>query len=252
VGCIPEDIINYFNAVVSLDLKSGKVQYAIGVDEFDTWTRACLLSPPGRNCPVPKSGDYDFGSNANLIMASPEGGYSQVYIGAGQKNGVYWLFDPRERRIVWGTQVGPGGTNGGIQWGSAVDEDRIYVAIANNGRKEYKIATTGQTINYGSWAALDKNNGHILWQRPDPTGGLDLGSVTIANGVLYAGSLDTRGFMYALNAETGEILWSYESGGSVITGPTIVDGVLYWPYGYRRRGTGSPGNEVLAFSDGGR
>jgi polyvinyl alcohol dehydrogenase (cytochrome) len=53
--------------------------------------------------------------------------------------------------------------------------------------------------------------------------------------------------MYALDATTGNILWNFASGGSVIDGPSIVDGALYWGSGYSEiRGTGN--NKVFAFT----
>jgi outer membrane protein assembly factor BamB len=53
--------------------------------------------------------------------------------------------------------------------------------------------------------------------------------------------------MYALDAITGNILWNFASGGSVIDGPSIVDGALYWGSGYKEiRGTGN--NKVYAFT----
>jgi polyvinyl alcohol dehydrogenase (cytochrome) len=86
-----------------------------------------------------------------------------------------------------------------------------------------------------------------LWQTADPTPGtLDLGSVSVANGVMYAGS--DAGQMYALDASTGTILWSFASGGAVIDGPSIVDGVLYWGSGYRNIPPGIGNNKVYAFT----
>ena len=38
--------------------------------------------------------------------------------------------------------------------------------------------------------------------------------------------------MYALDAATGKILWSFASGGSVTGGAAIVDGSVYWGSGY--------------------
>src|SRR5258708_25575741 len=62
---------------------------------------------------------------------------------------------------------------------------------------------------------------------------------------MYAGS--NSGQMYALDTTTGKILWNFASGGSVIDGPSIVDGTLYWGSGYREiAGTGN--NKVFAFS----
>ena len=80
--------------------------------------------------------------------------------------------------------------------------------------------------------------------------------VTAANGVIYAGSLASAGTdMYALDAATGRILWSFASGGSVTGGASIAGGSIYWGSGYC--GTACLGsapvtnnNKVYAFSLG--
>ncbi len=65
-----------------------------------------------------------------------------------------------------------------------------------------------------------------------------------ANGVMYGESMDgTPGNpeMFALDAATGKILWSYSAGASVIAGPAIVNGTVYWGAGYVHFGLpGSP------------
>ncbi len=58
-----------------------------------------------------------------------------------------------------------------------------------------------------------------------------------------------RGYMYALDAATGKILWSFPSGGSVIDGPAIADGYVYWGSGYR---IGTNNNKLYAFTIPGR
>jgi polyvinyl alcohol dehydrogenase (cytochrome) len=63
---------------------------------------------------------------------------------------------------------------------------------------------------------------------------------------MYAGSY--AGQMYALDTITGNILWSFQSGGSVLDGPSIVDGTVYWGSGYRRIRPGIGNNKVFAFS----
>jgi polyvinyl alcohol dehydrogenase (cytochrome) len=80
---------------------------------------------------------------------------------------------------------------------------------------------------------MDPATGKILWQTPDPQGAVDAGFVSVANGVVYAGSMVTTGNnMYALDAATGKILWSFASGGTVTGGAAIVDGSVYWGSGY--------------------
>ena len=91
-----------------------------------------------------------------------------------------------------------------------------------------------------------------MWQTADPQGAADLGALTVANGVLYAGSMAHTGDqMYALDTSNGDILWKFPAGGSVVAGPAIVDGTAYWGSGYARTG-GVGNNQFYAFSIGAR
>jgi polyvinyl alcohol dehydrogenase (cytochrome) len=145
--------------------------------------------------------------------------------------------------------VGPGGGTGGIQLGTATDGRRTYAAISNRNFMPYTLVPSAEQISWGAWSALDAVTGRLIWQTADPTSGaIDPGSVSIANGLVYAGSLS--GFMYALDAVTGKILWGFDSGGSVVDGPSIVDGVLYWGSGYGpdKPTSGIANNKLYAFS----
>ncbi|TXG59159.1 hypothetical protein EZV62_016988 [Acer yangbiense] len=66
--------------------------------------------------------------------------------------------------------------------------------------------------------AMDARNGEILWSIADPSNALAFGPVTLANGVLFAGSTHGKGPIYAMNATTGKVLWSYDTGGTVYRG----------------------------------
>jgi len=50
-------------------------------------------------------------------------------------------------------------------------------------------------------------------------------SPAVANGTVYVGSGDHR--VYALDATTGALLWSYTTGGAVDSSPTVADGTVY-------------------------
>ena len=158
-----------------------------------------------------------------------------------------------------------------MNWGTAFDGERIYVSITNQHHIEYQLTQNGvltsETSTGGSWAALDPKTGKILWQTadpqvetlaafPTPVGVWDLAPVTVANGVVYAASmakLANQTQMFALDAETGKILWSYQAGSSVNAGPAVVHGSVYWGSGYSRSGIEGSGNTKLyAFSIGGK
>jgi outer membrane protein assembly factor BamB len=47
----------------------------------------------------------------------------------------------------------------------------------------------------------------------------------VANGVVYVQADD--GNVYALNASTGALLWSYPTGGGLTPSPSVVNGVMY-------------------------
>jgi len=230
---------DFFDAALALDLKTGQIKWAKRLQGLDTWTVACLTpTGPKANCPVPTSPDFDLGGSGPNLLGN--------IVGFGQKSGIFWALNPDNGNIVWSTPVGPGASLGGIEWGTATDGQRIYVAIANSDHLPYTLVPSGQQITWGAWSALDVATGKILWQTADPTANtIDRGSVSVANGVMYAGS--NSGQMYALDATNGNVLWNFASGGTVIDGPSIVDGTLYWGSGYRNiQGTGN--NKVYAFS----
>jgi polyvinyl alcohol dehydrogenase (cytochrome) len=156
-------------------------------------------------------------------------GKPQVLVGAGQKSGIYWQLDAATGKVLWSAAPGPSGQQGGIQWGSATDGRRIYVAEANSQNKPYKLQN-GKTITYGSFLALDARTGKMIWQIGDPSKGSDKAPLTVANGVLYAGSV--TGYMYAINAATGQVLWQKKGQGTSLAGPAVVGGSVFWGNGY--------------------
>jgi polyvinyl alcohol dehydrogenase (cytochrome) len=235
--CAPD---NHLNSILALDARTGAVKWATGEDVFDTWNGGCIIGPPPNNCPPIAGPDHDFADGPHLLTVG-----GRKLVGAGQKSGIYWMVDATTGEIVWSAAAGPGSAVGGIQWGTATDGKRVYLVETDFFRQPYQLPD-GQVIDYSSIAALDARTGAVVWQIPEPHGGLAQGAVTVANGVLYAGALD--GHMYAINAATGAVLWESLGEGSSNAGPAVVGGTVYWGNGYERAGIGTPSRTFYAFA----
>jgi polyvinyl alcohol dehydrogenase (cytochrome) len=264
------NMFDYFDAVVALDLKTGTVRWANRAMAYDAWNVNCIQSNPagtvpGVNCPVPTGADYDFGgAGPNLFSVLENNDTSHDVLGVGEKSGVYWAFNPDDGSIIWSTQVGPGSSLGGIEWGTATDGERIYVPISNSKSVLYTLQPSNTSVNSGSWAALDPKTGSIAWQTATPgacsakvgsamQGCMGLGPASVAGGVVFVGSMDvdpSHPTMFALDARSGAVLWSFAPGSSVIAGPAIAGNSLYWGSGYGHLGPtfGTPNNKLFAFS----
>jgi len=136
--------------------------------------------------------------------------------------------DAQTGHIDWQTFMAPEGYTGNAVWGSnfSIDPKRhsLYIGTGNN----YSVpAAVSDCVSKAKTVAEQV-------QCLDPTAG-----------VVYAGSLS--GDMVAMDGDSGAILWRFASGGSVICGPYIVNGTVFWGSGYR---IGKSNNKLFAFSLG--
>lgn len=244
------------DAVVALDIETGDIRWIQQVTGGDVWNGSC--QPQARshaNCPQDNGPDYDFGSSPNLVNFGDE----HRLLTVGQKSGIVYGFDPdNEGAIVWQTRIGNGGIDGGIQWGTAADDDTVYAAIDDTTRGD---PTTG-----GGLFALDLRTGKVIWSTPAPSCGTrspcskaQAAAVSVIPGVVFSGSAD--GHIRGYSTATGEIIWEYDTvrefetvngiranGGSISNGgPAIVTGMLFTNSGYSHHAGVMPGNVLLAF-----
>src|SRR5262249_55622497 len=155
-------------------------------------------------CAAESDGEkWDLGGSGANVMRVRIDHRRRDLVGIGAKSGVYTLLDAKSGAFIWNPLIGPGGDQGGMGWGTALDGGRIYASITNHHHIPYRLTQNGvltnQTATGGSWAALDPASGTILWQTADPqvetlpgtgvVGVWDLAPVTVANGVVYVSSM---------------------------------------------------------------
>jgi polyvinyl alcohol dehydrogenase (cytochrome) len=192
----PQAEHRYTNAVVKYDVNRasktfGQIlgAYKGDADEYLPYaSRLPCYDFPGNTAPSYPQGlgscgdiDLDFGAAPNLFRD----GNGRLRVGAGQKSGVYHVFDGSTMAGEWTSIVGPPTPVGGIVGSTAFDGVNIYGPVTAPGHV---------------WS-VDAGEGSLRWISPT----LDLvhwgNPVAVANGVVY--TTDLKGFLDGYDAATG-------------------------------------------------
>jgi polyvinyl alcohol dehydrogenase (cytochrome) len=148
------------DAVIALDLDTGKEVWKFQAMAHDVWNMACAASKEasGPNCPwniAEDRGlgrDFDFGAGA--LLTKGVGGKDVVL--AGQKSGDTWALDAESGKLLWNVRFGSGTALGGVHWGVSTDGQRLFAAISD------PIFPGAQTPRPGIFA-VDIKSGKQAW-----------------------------------------------------------------------------------------
>jgi polyvinyl alcohol dehydrogenase (cytochrome) len=241
------------DAVIALDLKTGKTKWVNQLLPGDVWMMGCKPeNPDNPKCPATQGPDYDF-SASPLLTRSPKG---RDLIVLPQKSGMAYALDPdKDGALVWQYRIGQGSGLGG-QWGAATDGQNAYFGVADF-----------LTQNPGGMHAVNLETGQRVWYTPpqpklcaavERCNAAQGAAVTVIPGAVLATSMD--GGLRAYATKDGSIIWQFDTnrdfdtvngvkakGGSMDgPGPVVVGGMVYVNSGYGGL-VGRPGNVLLAF-----
>jgi polyvinyl alcohol dehydrogenase (cytochrome) len=267
------------DAVMALDLNTGKVLWVVQDEPNDVWHTGCghnagvpkgfppLTIPPAKGQPVPppvvrpampasywcpesEGPDWDF--SAGAILVDLPTGHSLVI--AGQKAGMVWAHDPDKKgALVWSSDI----SRGQIVFGGAADDQHAYFGM-RGGR--------AGALPIGGVSAVRLSDGVEQWFRPTPAqesmkihSGITA-ALTVIPGVVFSPGLD--GMLRAFSTLDGTPIWDYDTtqeqetvngvkakGGSIgSAGATVADGMVFVTSGYTGFEAGEPGNLLLAFA----
>jgi polyvinyl alcohol dehydrogenase (cytochrome) len=251
---------NTSDAILALDMDSGRLLWSRQLTSADAWTFACG-APDKTNCPRIPFVDADFGNSGTLRNLK---GGKRILVASDKGGTVYGIDPDHAGEIVWKQKIAAGGVNGGTMWGGASDESGVgYIGISD--------FTAGKPEVGGGLIALQMATGEKLWRTPAPPPtclaipGCSVAQpapVTVIPGVAFLGSWD--GHIRAYETGAGRIVWDFDTardfetvngvkahGGSINSmAPVVAGGSLYITSGYS--GNGMPGNVLLAFSVDGK
>ena len=234
---------NTTDAVMALDLDTGKVRWSVQHTANDAWLVGCEVNSPSENCPSDIGPDYDFGS-ASIMRTLPDG---RTIVVSGQKSGEVFAQDVRNGALLWKATLVDKLARGEINFGGAADDRQAYFGTRSNGI-----------------SALDLRTGERKWvakiapfNPPRQVG--QTAALTVIPGVLFSGGAD--GVVRAFATGDGKQVWEYDTlrdfttangvaakGGAMgAPGPTVAGGMLFVGSGYTGLGNGRGGNVLLAF-----
>jgi PQQ-dependent dehydrogenase (methanol/ethanol family) len=228
----------YTNAIVAIDLATGKHKWHLQQFPHDVW-------------------DLDAASPVVLFDVRDKSGQMVKAVGEAGKTGWVYVVDratgkPIRRSDAFvpqanmfapptlnGTRMLPG-ANGGSEWSPAAYSPKtgyMYI-LGMHQPMMYLVRPAPRTApamwlggafvgngepQYGLFSAVDMNTGKVAWQKrvPDPMIG---GALATAGGVVFTGTKDKR--FLAFDAKSGTQLWSYTANGGVNAPPVsyAVDG----------------------------
>src|SRR5260370_25042081 len=196
--------INTSNAILAIDLDSGRLKWASQVLAKDNFVMGCR--PSREVCPPELGPDLDFGSSP-VLSTLPNG--KQILL-ARQKSSILYGLDPDQKgKVLWQIKLGQGGALGGIEWGFAADGVAAYVAISDR-------FVRGGGVS-GGLHAIRLETGEKLWStmpakldcdpRAEGCHSAQSAAVSAIPGAVFSGSVD--GHFRAYSTKTGQIIWDF-------------------------------------------
>lgn len=246
------------DAIVALDLVSGRERWVMQATPGDAWNAACGREPKP-NCPSEDGPDFDFGAPPMLVDLV---GGGQIVL-AGQKSGEVFGLDPDDGgNILWRRRAGMGGFNGGIHWGMASDGETLWVGVADTPGNRFAEGPPRPGIH-----AFNPKTGEPLWSRIEPKTCEEAAykcmtalsaPLSAIPGAIFAGAHNGR--LIAYSSKDGGVLWKRETnrkfetvngvdakGGSIDSaGVVIAHGMVIVNSGYDKFGE-IPGNVLLVY-----
>ncbi|MCW4015767.1 MAG: PQQ-binding-like beta-propeller repeat protein [Candidatus Bathyarchaeota archaeon] len=149
---------------------------------------------------------WEFKTNG-AVISSPAIVDGKVYIGSYDKN--WYCLDARTGAKIWNftseyrIRSSPAVANGKVYTGA--DDGYVYCLDADTGQKIWEAPTPGYWIHILTGTTVEYR-----------------GSPIVVGNNVYVGALD--GKIYCLNANTGNIIWSLQTTGAIISTPTHIAG----------------------------
>ncbi len=240
--CLPRDVMQ--ETVIAVDIDLGILNWVHQLPALDAWTLACgvpnAIPEIYSQCPHIPGPDADFGMAPTFIPGSSSTPYGKDTLVIGQKNGILHAMSAETGQSFWSTMTSPGGTGGGLSWGIAVDDSRVYFTAINSMSLSWQLQPSNVITNTSGYGAASLSTGKILWEIATPSGSgtVAYGPPTIAGDLIlvadtgYSAYYPTNGSLVAIEKTTGKVVSNTDvlsafHGGVAVQGSHVLFGTGY-------------------------
>jgi serine/threonine-protein kinase len=164
------------------------------------------------------------------VKSSPAVVDGVIYIGSDDGN-VYAL-DAQSGQKKWAFQTGDSVSSAPVVVGRVVyvgsQDNNVYALDAQSGQENWAFHTGGSAYVSSQDPSLHGQLQGPLVQGPPPGQGpppARPSSPTVVNGIVYIGATDSN--VYAIDAQSGQKKWAFQTGSSIVSSPAVVGGIVY-------------------------
>lgn len=152
-----------------------------------------------------------------VIMAGGNGWLYSFEPGTGE---LIWKFDCNPKDAQW--VLGGRGTRNNILATPVVYDNKVYIGV---GQDPEHGEAPGHFYAIDATGSGDVTDTHLVWHRGGEDFYRTLSTAAIKDDVAYIANLS--GFLYAVNAQTGDLYWTYDTFAAVWGSPFVADGRVY-------------------------
>ena len=159
-----------------------------------------------------------------VIAGKPQvimpGGDGWIYSLQPETGELIWKFDCNPKDSVW--ELGGRGTRNSIISTPVIYADRIYVGVGQDPEHGEGVGHLWAIDAAGEGDVTESN---AVWHFGNQDYNRTMSTVAIHDDLLY--TADLSGFVYCLNAHTGEHYWTYDTYAAIWGSPFVADGKVY-------------------------
>jgi outer membrane protein assembly factor BamB len=148
------------------------------------------------------------------------GGDGWLYSFAPASGELIWKFDANPKDSVW--ELGGSGTRNNIIGTPVFWENKVYIGV---GQDPEHGEAQGHFWVIDATGTGDITESGVVWHRGGEDFHRTISTAAIADGLLYIA--DLSGFLYCLDANTGEHHWTYDAFAAIWGSSFVADGKVY-------------------------